>query len=247
MKKIWVITQKETKVFFDSLIAYILLIVFLGMVGFLTWIYGFNNQDIFYIGQATLQPFFYWAYIVFLLFIPALTMRLISEENRAGTLELLFTKPVSEWQVVIGKFLATFFLIIIALILTLPYYFTITSIAKESVGVDHGAILSGYFGLILMSAAYISIGVFASAVSSNQIVAFMLTLGIGIIFYFIFGLLADNIGGTTGSLLGYLDMYAHYESISRGVLDTKNIIFFLSIIFTGLIAAEVILVNKKAK
>lgn len=231
MKKIWTITAKELRTFFDSLTAYILIIVFLGLSGFFTWLFG---SDIFFIGQATLQPFFSVAYWTIFFFTPAITMRMIAEEKKSGTLELLLTKSVSDWEVIVGKFLACLLLIIIALALTLPYYISVWSMGS----VDHGAVWCGYLGLILMSMAYISIGLFASSISSNQIVAFLLALFIGVFFLIIFQVLAGDFTGTIGEILDYLTINNHFESISRGVVDSRDIIYFLSISFFGLVLAE---------
>ncbi len=231
MKQIWIIARRELNVFFDSLIAYIMIVAFLGFSGFFTWLTGHN---IFFIKQASLEVFFSIAYWTLFFFIPAITMRLFAEENKSGTIELLLTKPVSDWQVVTGKFLATLILILIALALTLPYYITVANIGP----VDHGAVWCGYLGLILMSAAYISIGIFASAITNNQIVSFLLALFIGIFFQIIFSLLAIGSSGFVAGLFNYLSTSTHFESISRGVIDTKDLIFFLSIIFFGLIITE---------
>lgn len=234
MNKIWVIARKELHSFFDSLMAYIMLILFLGFSGFFTWLYG---ADIFFLNQASLQAFFSIAYWTLFFFIPALTMRLLAEENRSGTIELLLTRPVTDWQVVTGKFLATLILILVALLLTIPYYITVSSLGP----VDHGAVWSGYLGLVLMSAAYIGIGLFASSVSANQIVGFLLALFIGIFFHIIFEVLAGNISGIFGQVFEYLSMSTHFDSISRGVIDTKDIIYFISLVFLGLIASEAML------
>ena len=239
MNKINIIIKKELQTFFDSLIAYIMLILFLGFSGFFTWMYG---SDIFFINQASLQVFFSISYWTLFFFIPALTMRLLAEENRSGTIELLLTKPVTEWQVIMGKFLATLALIVVALILTLPYYITIANLGN----VDHGAIISGYLGLLLMSAAYIGVGLFASSISNNQIVGFLLALAIGIIFHIIFDVLASSFTGFFGNLFNYLSMSSHFDSISRGVLDIKDLIYFLSIAALGVYATETVLTNKKA-
>lgn len=238
MNQIWIITKKELKGYFDSLMAYILIVVFLGLSGFFTWLYG--NNDVFYINQATLQPFFSIAYWTLFIFIPALTMKQVAEEYKTGTIELLLTKPVSDWQVVTGKFLATFLLIAISLALTLPYYITISSIGP----IDHGAVITGYLGLLLMSAAYISLGIFASSITSNQIVAFLLALIIGVSFQILFGIIAGAFSGTAGTVLSYLDMKYHYYSITRGVIDSKNLIYFASIIVAGLMASELSLVKR---
>ncbi len=231
MAKIWTIAAKELRTFFDSLTAYILIVVFLGLSGFFTWLFG---SDIFFIGQATLQPFFSVAYWTLFFFTPALTMRMIAEENKTGTIELLLTKSVSDWEVIVGKFLACLLLIVIALALTLPYYISVWSMGP----VDHGAVWCGYLGLVLMSMTYISIGLFASSISSNQIVAFMLALFIGVFFLIIFQVLAGDFTGTIGEILDYLTINNHFESISRGVVDSRDIIYFLSISFLGLVLAE---------
>ncbi len=231
MHAIWTLTKKEFNSFFDSLVSYIFIVVFLGISGFFTWLFG---SDIFLIGQATLQPFFSIAYFTLFFFIPALTMRMIAEEKRSGTIELLLTKAVSDWQVILGKFLACLILILSALALTLPYYITVWILGP----IDHGAVWCGYLGMIFMSAAYISIGLFASSITNNQIVAFLLALFIGVFFLIIFDVLANNFTGTIGQILSFLSLSTHFDSISRGVIDLRDVIYFLSISFFGLMLAE---------
>lgn len=238
MRQIWTISNRELQSFFDSLMAYIMIIAFLGFSGFFTWLFG---SDIFFVKQASLQSFFAIAYWTLFFFIPALTMRQFAEENRAGTIELLMTKPVTDWQVVLGKFLSTLILILIALALTLPYYITVASLGP----IDHGAVLTGYLGLILMSSAYISIGLFTSSLSNNQIVSYLLALFIGIFFQIIFSLLSSNFGGLAGEVLNYLSVSSHFDSISRGVIDSRDMIYFFSIIFLGLILTEANLAKKR--
>ena len=234
MKQIWIIAKKELKSFFNSLIAYILLVVFLGMSGFFTWIYG---SDIFFVGQATLQPFFSVAYWTLFFFIPALTMRMIAEEKGSGTIELLLTKPVSDWQFVAGKFLASLLLIIIALALTIPYYISVAMLGP----IDHGAVICGYLGMILFSMTLIGIGIFASSVTNNQIVSFLLSLFIGVFFMIIFDVLASNSTGILGQILNYLSLSTHYNSMSRGVIDTRDLIYFGSLTYLSLMFASSIL------
>ncbi|MCD4665291.1 MAG: ABC transporter permease subunit [Bacteroidales bacterium] len=238
MRAIWTISKRELNSFFDSLMAYIMLLAFLGFSGFFTWLFG---ADIFFVKQASLQSFFGIAYWTLFFFIPALTMRQFAEENRSGTIELLLTKPVSDWQVVLGKFLSTSILILIALALTLPYYITVANLGP----IDHGAVWSGYLGLIFMSAAYISIGIFTSSVSTNQIVSFLLALFIGIFFQIIFSMLSGSFSGFIGELLNFLSLSTHFDSISRGVIDSKDLIFFLSLIFLGMILTEANLSKKR--
>ncbi len=227
MEKVWIIAMKELRQFFDSLIAYILLAGFLGFSGFFTWLYG---SDVFMVGQASLQTFFAIAFWTLFFFIPAITMRSIAEEKKAGTLETLLTKPVTQWQVILGKYAATMMLVLIALLLTLPYYFTIASLGKA----DHGAILSGYLGLLLMSSVYISIGIFSSSISGSQIVGFLVALLIGIFFHLIFDILSIPMTGISGAVMYYLSMTSHFESISRGVIDSKDLVYFGALTLLGL-------------
>ena len=231
MHSVWIIAKREFNSFFDSLVSYIFIVVFLGISGFFTWLFG---SDIFFIGQATLQPFFSIAYFTLFFFIPALTMRTLAEEKRIGTIELLLTKAVSDWEVVLGKFFACLILILVALALTLPYYITVWSLGP----VDHGAVWCGYLGMVLMSMTYIAIGLFASSITNNQIVAFLLALFIGVFFLIIFDVLSGNFTGTTGQILNFLSMSSHFDSISRGVIDSRDLIYFLSITFLGLMLAE---------
>lgn len=237
MKQIWIITKRELQAIFDSLMAYIMIVAFLGFSGFFTWFYG---SDIFYVNQASLQTFFGVAYWTLFFFIPALTMKLIAEEKKTGTLEILLTKPVSDWQILWGKFLSILLLIVVALVLTLPYYITVWKLGP----IDQGAVWSGYLGLILMSSAYISIGIFTSSITNNQIVAFLLALLIGIFFHIIFGALANTLTGLPSEIMNYLSLSTHFESISRGVIDSKDLIYFLSVIFLGLIGSEAVLAKR---
>ncbi len=238
MKTIWTIAKRELNSFFDSLLAYIMLIAFLGFTGFFTWIFG--RGDVFFRGEASMDAFFSVAYWTLFFFIPALTMRLVAEEKNSGTIELILTKPVSDWQFVSGKFLSVFLLIGISLALTLPYYISIALIGP----IDHGAVWSAYLGTLLMSAAYISIGIFASSLSSNQIVSFLLALLIGICFHMLFGMIAGSTSGVLGNILNWFSISSHYQSIIRGVIDTKDLVFFCTIIFLGLFGAEMVLVRR---
>jgi ABC-2 type transport system permease protein len=237
MHTIWVITKRELHSFFDSLIAYIMLVLFLGFSGFFTWLYG---SDIFMVGQASLEGFFGIAFWTLFFFIPALTMRLLAEEKKTGTIEMLLTKAVTDREVVIGKFLSTFLLIAVALLFTLPYPITLTNIGN----LDIGQVVCGYIGLLLLSGAYISIGLYASGITNNQIVAFLTALFIGLFFQLIFDVLSGNFTGLAGQVLNTLSLSNHFESISRGVMDTRDLIYFFSIIFVGLFLSELSLTKR---
>ncbi len=238
MRALVILAKRELQSFFDSLVAYIMLAAFLGFSGFFTWLYG---SDVFLRNQADLQTFFGIAYWTLFFFIPALTMKMLADERKSGTIELLFTKPISDWQIVCGKFLACLSLILIALLCTLPYYITVWKLGP----VDHGSVLCGYLGLILMSSAYISIGIYASSVTNNQIVAFLVSLFAGMFFHILLDMISKNFTGTAGELISYLSVSSHYDSISRGVIDSKDIIYFLSLIFMSLFLSEVSLAKQK--
>jgi ABC-2 type transport system permease protein len=239
MKTIWIITKRELNSFFDSLIAFIMIIIFLGFSGFFTWISG---SDIFLVGQASLRSFFAIAYWTLFFFIPALTMRMLAEEKKSGSIEMLLTKPVTDRQAILGKYFATVILIAIALLFTLPYFITVAKIGN----IDAGGTICGYFALLLISAAYASIGLFSSSITNNQIVAFLTALFIGIFFHFLLQMIASGMKGIFGQIILYLSMTVHFESISRGVVDSKDIIYFGSVIFLGLFLTEVSLSKRNA-
>ncbi len=228
MDRIWIITKRELASFFDSLTAYVMLVVFLGLSGFFTWL---SVNNIFVQGQARLDVFFGISFWTLFFFIPAITMKSIAEENKTGTIELLSTKAITDWDIVVGKFLACWILILVALLCTLPYYITVSKLGNA----DHGGIIGGYFGLALISAAYVSIGIFTSSITNNQIVAFLLALFIGIFFHLIFDLISSGLKGTLGSVFEFLSARSHFDSLSRGVIDSRDLLYFISIILGGLV------------
>ena len=239
MRSTLLIARKELASFFDSLMAYMILVAFLGLSGFFTWWYG---TDVFLRGLADLSTFFSVAYWTLFLFIPAITMRTIADERRSGTLDLLLTKAVTDRQVVAGKFLACLALIALALAFTLPYWVTIAALGR----VDHGALACGYLALLFMSAAYIAIGIYASSLTNNQIVAFVLATFLCFFFFFAFDALSrlPVFFGKTDDIVQAIGIQYHYESMSRGVLDTRDIIYFLSVIAIFM-AATVLTLGKR--
>lgn len=234
MKSVWIIARRELASYFDSLVAYIMIILFLALTGIFTWVAPTN---VFVSEQASLQQFFSIAYIAILIFVAAITMRSIAEEKKTGSIELLSSKPVSDWQIVNGKFTASLILVAICFLATIPYYLTISAIGN----IDHGATIGGYFGLIALSAMYISIGIFSSAMTNNQIVAFLISILISVFFHWLFGLLSMNSTGFLAGIFHYLNAQTHFESFSRGVIDLRSLAYFLSIIFTGLMLAQLML------
>lgn len=218
---------REIKSFFGSPIGYLVLIIFLLINGLFLWVFE-GEFNILNSGFADLSPFFTLAPWILLFLIPATTMKSFSDELKLGTIELLFTKPLSITEIVLGKFLGAFFLIIIAILPTIIYVLVIKDYTYLDNTMDMGSTLGSYFGLCFLIAAYTAIGVFTSTLSENQIVAFILS--VCLCFFLFYGI--DAIGGLTGILqqtLSYLSLQTHYTSISRGVIDTRDIIYFTSV------------------
>ena len=219
------ILKKEIRSFFSSAIGYLVLAVFLLINGLFLWLFKteFNILDY---GFADLFPFFLLAPWILLFLIPAVCMRSFSDEKKQGTLELLLTKPVSLLKIVLGKYLGAFMLIVLALIPTILYVYTIHSLGNPAGNFDSGSVLGSYFGLLFLIGSYTSVGIFASSVTDNQIVAFILAVAICLFFYFGFNRLADFVASTFVEQLG---MNYHFNSISRGVIDISDILYFLSV------------------
>lgn len=225
---VWIIARRELRFSFDSLIAYLLISGFLLFTGGFTWLNQASN--IFAIKQADLGVFFSVARWTLFFFIPALTMRLLAEERKNGTFELLLTKPLSHTQLVLGKFLSSWIIIGLSLALTFPYYLSVAYIGE----IDHGSTITGYLGLMLMSAAYIGIGLLAGSLTDNQIVALLTSLFIGIFFQLLFEMTGTFLPGIAGEVFYYLSMNKHLDSLSRGVIDIKDIGYFLSVTILAL-------------
>ncbi|MBL0043211.1 MAG: ABC transporter permease subunit [Flavobacteriales bacterium] len=237
MRTVFILARKELASFFDSLMAYLILVVFLGVSGFFTWWFG---TDVFLRGLADLSTFFNVAYWTLFFFIPAITMRTLADERKSGTLDLLLTKAVSDRQVVTSKFLACFVLIALALACTLPYWITIAFVGD----VDHGAIACGYLALLCMSAAYIAIGIYASSLTNNQIVAFLIGLAIIAVFHLAFSVMASSFTGVIGETLKMLSTGTHFDSMSRGIVDSRDLIWFGTLVVLGLSLAEMNLAKR---
>jgi len=218
------ILKKEINSFFASPIGYLVIAIFLILNGLFLWLFKgeFNILDY---GFADLSSFFLLSPWILIFLIPAVTMRSFSDEKKQGTLELLLTKPISHLQIVLGKYFGAFILIVLALIPTLLYVYTINKLGKPIGNLDVGSTVGSYFGLLFLVAAYTAIGIFSSTLSNNQIVAFIIAVFLCFIFYIGFESLADILDG----FLERVGMAYHYKSMSRGVLDTRDIIYFLSV------------------
>jgi|SRR5690554_1052262 len=219
------ILVREIKTFFGSLTGYLVIAVFLVLTGLFLWVFD-GTYNILQSGYNDLNPFFQLAPLVLLLLIPAVTMKSISDERRQGTIELLVTKPLSLTQIVVGKFLGAFLLTVVALLPTLLYVFILNPYGNPPGNLDLGSTLGSYLGLLFLVAAYTGIGVFCSSLSENQIVAFILSVLICFVMYLGFDQVAEVFKST---LIEKFGMNYHYKSISRGVLDTRDLIYFGSI------------------
>jgi ABC-2 type transport system permease protein len=226
----WTLFKKEFREFFSSITGYVVVVIFLLISSMFLWIFH-SSFNIFDSGYANLDSLFILAPWVFLFLIPAVTMRLFSEEKRMGTDEWLFTKPISELQIVLAKYFAGVVLSLVALLPTLFYLISVSLFADPPGNVDFGGIGGSFLGLFFLSAAYTAIGLFASSVTRNQLIAFF----IGVLLCYIFFLGFDQFAGFAfkGSVQDFilkLGISDHYRSISRGVIDTRDIIYFLSLI-----------------
>lgn len=239
------IFNKEINAFFSSLTGYVVIGMFLVLVGLLIWI--FPSSSILDGGYATLDALFEVAPWVFLFLMPAVTMRLFAEEKQTGTIELLVTRPLSDWQIVMGKFLAAFVLAVVALLPVVLYYFTVYQLGAPKGNLDTGAILGSYFGLLFLAAAFAAIGVFASSLTANQIIAFLLAAFLCFFFQSAFDALSrlPVFFGKTDDLIQAFGIQTHYDSISRGVVDTRDVVYFLSLIGFFLAATVVSLGRRR--
>lgn len=239
------VLKKEINSFFASPIGYLVIGLFLVVNGLFLWVFK-GEYNILDSGFASLEPFFTLAPWIFLFLIPAITMKSFSEEIRQGTLELLLTKPLSTIELVLGKYFGALSLILLALLPTLLYVVAISSLEQTGDKLDSGVIIGSYFGLIFLGACYAAIGIFASILSPNQIVSFILSIFLCFIAYFAFEALANLNLFSTGSFgIEELGLDAHYESISRGIIDTRDVIYFLSFIFLFLALTNFSLSSKR--
>ena len=237
--------KKEISNFLSSLIGIMVIVVFLLITGLFLWVFQSDFNLLSY-GYANLDGLFILAPWVFLFLVPAVTMRCFAEENRTGTIEMLLTKPLSDWQIIMAKFLASVVLVLLSLIPTAVYYFSVYRLGLPMGNLDSGGIMGSYIGLFLLSSSFVAIGLFCSSVTNNQILAFILSVFLcGFIyigFEFIFSL---SLFGPIDLFIQRLGMSAHYGSISRGVVDTRDILYFLSVIALFLSMTKLVLSSRK--
>lgn len=222
---------KEINAFFSSTMGYLSLVVFFLLLGLFLWV--FPDYSLLDYGYASLDQFFSLAPWIFTFLIPAITMRAFAEEAQTGTLETLTTKPLTTWQIVLGKYAATLALVLFALLPTFIYVFSIYALGSPVGNIDIGATLGSYLGLFLLASVFAAIGIFASALTKNQIVAFLLATFLAFFchsgFYYLSTL--PIFYGKADTLVQYLGLEIHYQSISRGLVDSRDVVYFLSLIF----------------
>lgn len=218
---------KEIRGFFSSLIAYIVIIVFLVITGLLMWVFKNNTFEA---GYSNLDILFFWAPSVLIFLISAITMRSFSEEKKAGTLEILITKPLTEFQIVLGKYFAGLALVALALLPTLIYFYTVYQLGAPMGNIDTGATWGSYLGLLWLGSIYVSIGLFSSSLTDNSIVAFILSFFLCLVMYISFDLMSSiSFFNGIDYYVQWMGINSHYKSISRGVLDTRDLVYFISV------------------
>jgi ABC-2 type transport system permease protein len=238
------IFKKEIRAFLSSLIAYIVIIVFLTTLGAFMWI--FPEYNILDYGFADMETVFMLAPYIFLFLIPAITMRSFAEEKRAGTMELLFTRPLTDWDIILGKYLSCFALVVLAILPTYLYYYSVYELGNPVGNIDSAGTMGSYIGLILLGAVFTAIGIFASSLTENQIVAFILAVFFCFVIYQGFSSLAStsDAGGFSYTIIQFGIDY-HYASVRKGLIDSRNIIYFLSLIAGMLMATKLVLGSRK--
>ncbi len=231
------IAKKELHQYFSSLTGYITIVLFLVINAL--YLFVLKGSNIFDFGYATLISFFEFAPWIFIFLIPAISMRSFADEFKSGTFETLQTRPLTQWQIVLGKYAAILLVIMIALIPTLLYVITIHSLSSAG-GVDSGAITGSYIGLFFLAAVFAAISVWCSSLTSNAVIAFLVSAFACIILYFGFTAVS-KLPVFTGNADYYIEMLGidfHYQSISRGVIDTRDVIYFVTVIFLFLFATQ---------
>ena len=233
------ILQKEFNAFLNSPVAYVVLGVFLIATGLFVWI--FPDSSVLDYGYADLQMLFSLAPWIFLFLIPAITMRTFAEEKKAGTIELLLTRPLTDGQIIGGKYLACFLLALLALIPTLLYYFSVYKLGSPEGNIDSAATVGSYLGLALLAAVFAAIGILASALTRDQIIAFLVAVVGCFLIYSGFDSLASVLQGSSAYYVSQLGIAAHYRDLSKGLIDSRDLIYFFSVVAVALQATRLVL------
>ena len=233
------ILQKEFNAFLNSPVAYVVLGVFLIATGLFVWV--FPDSSVLDYGYADLQTLFSLAPWIFLFLIPAITMRTFAEEKKAGTIELLLTRPLTDGQIIGGKYLACFLLALLALIPTLLYYFSVYKLGSPEGNIDSAATVGSYLGLALLAAVFAAIGILASALTRDQIIAFLVAVVGCFLIYSGFDSLASVLQGSSAYYVSQLGIAAHYRDLGKGLIDSRDLVYFFSVVAVALQATRLVL------
>ncbi len=238
------IFKKELRSLLSSLIAYMVIVVFLTGIGSFMWVFpAYNVLDY---GFADMETLFMLAPYIFLFLIPAITMRSFAEEKKAGTMELLFTKPLTDWDIILGKYFSAFALVVFALLPTLFYYYAVYQLGNPVGNIDSSGTFASYFGLLLLAAVFTAVGIFASSLTENQIVAFILALFFCFALYQgLSSLVTPNDSSNWAYWLLQLGIDHHYASVRKGLIDSRNLAYFLSMIGLMLMATKLVLGSRR--
>jgi ABC-2 type transport system permease protein len=238
------IFKKEIRSFLSSLIAIIVVVVFLIANGLFLWV--FKETNILDAGYANIDPLFNLAPIIFIFLISAITMRSFSEEKKSGTFETLTTKPITDLSIILGKYFAGLIIVVFSILPTFIYYYTVHKLAVPVGNVDTGALWGSYLGLIMLSAGYVSIGLFASVITDNQIVSFIVSMFLCFFFYSTFDYLSSfQLFDSKVFFIEWFGISYHYRNISRGVIDTRDVVYFLSLIVLFIWLTKIIFNSRK--
>jgi ABC-2 type transport system permease protein len=234
VRNVWAVAQRELRSYFLSPLAYVVIALFLALAGYLFALILSNARE------ASLRGLVQNVSVLYLFIIPAISMRLLSEEQHTGTVELLLTNPVQEWEIVTGKFLASILLVLVMLGFTLLFPLFLFVFGSP----DKGPMITGYVGIILQAAAFLSIGLWASSLTKNQIVAYIVSFAILLIFW-----LSDNLGqflgGTIGQIVSYTSVNSHFQSFPQGVIQSNDVIYYLTLVVAGIVLSTLSLQSRR--
>lgn len=241
----WSLYKKEIASFFSTLTGYLVVGIFLILTGLFLWVIP-GEMNILFGGYATLDPLFYLAPWLYLFLVPAVTMRLFADEKRTGTIELLYTRPLTEFHIVFAKYLAGLTLVVISLLPTLIYFYSVVQLGNPIANIDFGGTWGSFIGLFFLAGIYVSIGVFCSSLTDNQIVSFVIAVVISFVFYYGFEAASELVTSNgIRSVIIYLGIDEHYQSISRGVVDSRDLLYFFSVITLFLFFTRIVLSSRK--
>ncbi len=241
----YALLQKEISSFFSSVNGYLVISVFLVTTGLFLWVIP-GEFNILYGGYSTLEPLFYLAPWIYLFLIPAVTMRLFADEKKSGTLELLLVRPLTTYQIIWAKYLSAVIVISLSLLPTFLYFFSVYQLGNPVGNIDTGGTWGSYIGLFLLAAVYAAIGIFASSVTDNQVIAFILAIFLSFFFYTGFESIASipALNHIQNTII-YLGIDEHYSSISRGVIDSRDIVYFGSVIAFFIVITKTVIDKRK--